>query len=278
MRSDGLPLALLAVLTLSSGCSDDGGGAPFELDSRRYDPADFTQWALPDGLREVSGLALGAQERLFAHGDEEATIFELDLAGGQVRKRFHVGDPARKGDFEGLAWHEGYFYLVTSDGTLLRFREGSDEEHVEFELTHTGLGRQCEIEGLHAPADGGLLLLACKTPRQDDLQGRLAVLAWSLPDARPQPADNVMVEQLPADFAPSGLTRCPDSGNLLLVAARQRALIEVSGDGELVRALRLPGGGRHPQMEGVELTSTGNLIIADEGGSGRGRLGVYAAQ
>lgn len=276
MRSDRLLLA--GLLILGGGCSEEPGHVAFEFGDRRYDPVDFTQWALPDGLREVSGLALGPDERLFAHGDEEATIHELDLAGGQVRKRFHVGNPPLAGDFEGLAWTGEAFYLVTSDGTLLRFQEGAEAENVAFERIETGFGRQCEIEGLHAVAAGSTLLLACKTPRRADREGRLTVLAWSLAEGRPSPQQNVVVSQLPAPFAPSGLTCCVGSGNLVLVAARQRAVLEVGRQGELIRALRMPGDGRHPQMEGVELTSTGNLIIADEGGSGRGRLGVYPAQ
>ena len=41
---------------------------------------------LPDDLMEISGLAFTADGRLFAHGDEVATVWELDPRSGTVRK------------------------------------------------------------------------------------------------------------------------------------------------------------------------------------------------
>lgn len=271
---------LLAVVLVAGGCGGGGGGASadhFELGALRFHLGDFTQWALPHELREISGLALNPQGRLFAHADETGAVFEIDTASGRLVKRFFVGDPPVADDFEGIAWARGAFHLVTSDGTLLRFAEGADGEHVAFERSETGFGAQCEIEGLHAAADD-VLLMACKTLRDPRLGVHLVLLAWSLAEARPEPARNVLVPLPAPSFNPSGLTRCPRSGSLLLVAAQQRALLEVSEDGALVRALRLPDRNRHPQMEGIELTAAGSLIIADEGANGRGRIGVYAAQ
>ncbi|HLG04899.1 MAG TPA: hypothetical protein VI383_02025, partial [Gemmatimonadales bacterium] len=56
-----------------------------------------------------------------------------------------------------------------------------------------------------------------------------------------------------------------ESGNLVLVAARARLLIELTPAGEVVRAERLPS--RHLQAEGIAISGGGGerfLIVSDE--------------
>jgi uncharacterized protein YjiK len=60
-----------------------------------------------------------------------------------------------------------------------------------------------------------------------------------------------------------------------MVASRQQALIELTEDGDLVSARNMPLTNRHRQAEGIELTSDGRLLIADEGGTHKARLAVY---
>lgn len=275
-RSRGL-LVLLAL----AGCSDID--ASFAIGGHDYPAEGLTQWALPPELREISGLALDDRGRLFAHGDEAAVIVELDLRQGRLVKRFALGDPPRRGDFEGLAWVGQRLWLVTSDGELLDAPEGGDGEHVQFGVQRTGLGRRCEIEGLDHDPVRGLLLMACKTPRQKALEGTVAVLAWSLAQRAPAPEQDLIVPIPATDgrravLHPSGLTRSTANGNLVLVAARQRALLELAPEGRIVKAFTMPRDGGHPQMEGIVMTVSGDLVIADEGGNQRGRLSVYAAR
>ena len=53
------------------------------------DPDAFVQWKLPGRLREISGLALTSDERLFAVADEKAIVYELDY---QVLKGVDLKD------------------------------------------------------------------------------------------------------------------------------------------------------------------------------------------
>jgi len=273
-----LTAALLLSLAVAAGCSEEDGS--FTLSGHRYTGESLTQWALPRGLQEVSGLALDPAGRLFAHADEAAIIFELDYRDGRALKRFALGTPPLTGDFEGIAWVDNRLYLVTSEGDLLAAPEGADGEHVAYELHRTGLGRRCEIEGLDYDPDRRVLLMACKTAREKALKRQIAVLAWSVERRAPAPEHDVVVpwEQARGSsgpFHPSGLTRSPSDGHLILAAARQRALIELAADGSLVQPFPLPDPEAHPQLEGIVMTLAGELIVADEGQSRRGRLGVY---
>ena len=72
-----------ALLALLAGCTAE----PQPEDKYSY-------WRLPDGLREISGLALTDDQRLLAVDDEVAVIHEIDFEAGQVVKTFSLGSPA----------------------------------------------------------------------------------------------------------------------------------------------------------------------------------------
>lgn len=260
--------------------SQDGGGAASLLE--RYDlgsPAARSK--LSRSLDEISGLAVAADGRLFAHADERAQIFELDRATGRIVKRFSLGAPAVRGDFEAIALAGDRIVLATSDGVLYAGPEGSDGEAVPFTVTRTGVGRSCEVEGMaYEPADRSLLL-ACKAARSRAVHGYLTVFRWSL-DRRalaPEPALRVPLTRITgplrlAEFHPSELVRDPVTGHYLVLAARARALAEVTPDGRLVRGARLRAD-LHRQAEGLAIGRDGSLLVADEGAGGCATLTTY---
>lgn len=122
--------------------------------------ATLSQWRLPDRLNEISGLAVTADGRLLAVADEAAIVYELDLERGRIRKSFAYGNPVLRGDFEGIALDDNVVYLVTSDGTLVSGREGANGEQLDYTSFETGVGAECEIEGLASDHRNGRLLIA----------------------------------------------------------------------------------------------------------------------
>ena len=240
------------------------------------------QWKLPDRLNEISGLALTPDGRLFAVDDERAAIYELDYEEGRIIKAFAFGKPVERGDFEGIAVLDDKFWLTTSGGKILSGPEGDDGEQVPFEQYKTGAGKNCEIEGLTADAASRSLLLLCKNLRKDsDLDG-LAILHWSVQEQQLVEAKTLFLPErdirrhLKTDqFHPSGIAISPASGNFLIVASRERALVELAEDGELLAARKLPLVSRHRQAEGIEITRDARLLLSDEGGNRKARLAVY---
>ena len=122
---------------------------------------------LPKRLREISGLAMLAGNRLFAHDDERGVVVEIGYRDGSIVKAFALG--GRRGpvadDFEGIAAAKGFIYLVTSSGQLYEFGEGADGETVPYNLYATGIGQYYEIEGLAYDPDQRVLLLVSKNPK-----------------------------------------------------------------------------------------------------------------
>lgn len=279
--------ALTLVLVGLSGAACGGGGPAVSetrlgfLSGFDLDVGDALQWHLPNRLREISGLAVATDGRLFGHDDERAIIYEIDPHDGALVKAFAFGEKGLRGDFEGIAWVDGHVFLVDSSGRLLRGREGADGETIEPETWSTGLDVRCEVEGLAHDVRRGLLLIACKKARTADLEGRVAIFAWDL--ARQQmdavrsfSADEAAIAARlgTRHFNPSAIDLTPDGTHVLLLAGRQHALAELDLAGNFVSGLRLSKK-RHPQPEGLAVDTTRALLIADEGTKGRGRLAVY---
>lgn len=251
-----------------------GGAAPpaavSPLLARYAFEAPLRRLRLPPELREVSGLAATPEGRLFAHDDERAVVVEVDLRDGRALAHLPLGRPALRGDFEGLAWSGGRFYLMRSDGTVLDVAQAGGEPATQL----TGLGRRCELEGLAAGPGPGQLLLACKEPRGKKRDGDLLVLGW------PSGGEAVVARARELHRAgirtlhPSGLERDLVSGHLLVVAARERRIVELAPDGAVLATRALPAW--HVQAEGIALLPDGTLALADEGVAGPGHLTLYS--
>jgi uncharacterized protein YjiK len=240
------------------------------------------EWRLPKRLREVSGLALTPDGRVMGHDDEKAVVYEIDIERGEVVKRFALGEPVVRGDFEGLAIDgDGQFYLTTSTGRLYCFGEGEPRAHVAFESFDTGLRDVAEVEGLAFYAPDDSLILACKTLYAADLRGAFALFAWS--PGRPQEAARPWLT-IPAaplaeavgerSFHPSSIEIDARSGRLVVLAARQNAMVELDAAGRLLAARRFGKGLR--QAEGATILHDGALVIAREGGDERALMRRYA--
>ncbi len=268
-------------MTACSQASDSTSGN--RLDRFPLDSESLQQWKLPKRLKEISGLALTPDGRLFTVTDEKAIVYELDYQQGKIVKAFALGDPTVSGDFEGIAILNDVFYLVTSKGRLYATAEGNDGDRMQFKTYKTGLGKLCEVEGLAQDRQSGTLLLACKKSRVKGKGGRLSVFVWSPSTGKVLrerkimiPEDDILDKLDKKHISPSGIAVDPGTANLYVVAARQRAIIEMKPNGELINAIILPLAGRHRQAEGIEITRDGRLLIADEGGKKKARLSVYA--
>ncbi|MDX2233403.1 MAG: hypothetical protein NW200_02780 [Hyphomonadaceae bacterium] len=226
--------------------------------------------SLPGGVSEVSGLAATADGRLLAHDDERAIVREISLETGAFVKSFAIGAPIEKGDFEGIAVAPGGdVYLTTSAGRLYRFREGENGAQVPFTVVETGLAPLCEVEGLAYHAASDSLIFACKEMLARGRRDEVALYAWSRRDGRLSttpwrggPMARFATAAGVEGFHPSSVDIDPATGRIVLLAARERAMVELAPDGAVLSGRRLGGG--HPQAEGAAIMPDGALVIADE--------------
>jgi uncharacterized protein YjiK len=271
------------VLSLSAAAWTRPGQLPVPL----LDSYDLSSGAgkaekLPKVLDEVSGLATTADGRLFGHGDERAIVYQIDPDDGEVLKAFTVGPRGLSGDFEGIAISGLRFFLSTSAGEIVEFREGEAGSAVGYRIHSLGLQNQCEMEGLAYDEDTSSLLMPCKTPRTRNLQGHLVVFSVPLGTMRPDPAPRILIPLealatlgLDPEFHPSAIEVHPETRSLILVAAREEAMVELSPSGDLLAVRKLKKKD-HPQPEGISFLLDDSLVLADEGQGERGTVTRYA--
>lgn len=252
------------------------------LENYDLEVEDTPQWKLPGRLEEISGLAMTADNRLLAHNDEKAVIHEIDYINGKIVNEFQladVKDPVTD-DFEGIATTEDKVYLVTSSGRIYECREGAAEESVLFNVYTTGVGRDYEIEGLAYDESHQALLLMCKNARNKDLEDQLVIYFWSTDEKQLMEDSHIVIPINEftrhideKNFQPSGIERHPVSGNYFVVAARQKAIAEITPAGQVVAAKQFPQA--HRQAEGITFAADSTLIVADEGAGKKARLTLY---
>lgn len=269
---------LAAVLGAVLAAPPPGPQAPSTL-SDRYDLAwPVATLRLPPRLAEISGLAVTPDGTLMAHDDEQGRVYGVDPVRGLVDRGFRVGTPMVLDDLEGITAAGERLFMISSRGILYEFRRAAAGGAAPVRVTDTGLGRECEAEGLAYHGPSRSLLVACKTLMPQAPEVRIHWIPLDGGRARPGPI------RIPWEaFArlghtgpvhPSGIAVDPATGTLVLVASRERLLFEAAADGSLLDVVRL-GSSRHPQPEGIDFGPGPVLYIADEGAGGEGRVTAY---
>ncbi len=279
--------AVAVVLALAALACDDGEPVPNQTRSMstrdqvstasflsRYSFDDSaTVVTVPHDLKEISGLALSPDGRLFAEEDEDGTVYQLDPNDGTIIKRFSIGDKKDKpmhGDFEDLEIVGDRFYLMESGGDIYAFNEGSDGAVVPYDRIKTGLSDKNNIEGLCYDPSTNALLMALKDDPGKGLHDVRAIWSWSLEDGTTsaKPRFTLSRDSLhrcldASSFHPSAIARTPD-GSFLVLSAHVPSIVEISSDGTIIDCRQLSDG-LHPQPEGVAVMPDGTLLISSEG-------------
>lgn len=235
-------------------------------------------WVLPAELAEISGLTTMPDGLLLAHDDELGRVGVIDPRKGSLVRRFSLGDRARD-DFEGITLVGDTVYMMTSNGVLYRFRAGADGAEVAYETRDTNLGKECEFEGVAFDASSSSFVLACKTVRVKELQDQLLFYRVSVvdPSAAPVPLGIPLARAIGGNdwksLHPSDITVDPATGHYIVIASQERALLEITPAGEVVRSEPLSD--RHKQPEGVTITHDGLLVVSDEARKGAASITLY---
>jgi uncharacterized protein YjiK len=265
---------------------------PPEIKGYDFSSKATTQCKLPTALAEASGLAFTSDGRLLCHDDEKGIIYEIDHKSGKIVKRFYLGRIfLERDDFEGIATKKGdtrsgkagsdTIFLVNSSGTILRFLEGKDKEHVSFQTFKTPLTTKNNVEGLAYDPVTDCLLLACKGDAGKGYKDDKAVYAFSLKTYKllPKPrfllSLNAITKQTgEKEFNPSAIERHPVTGHFFVLAFNGHAMVEMDADGNLVGVSSLPKS-VNPQPEGLAIAADGTMVICNEGQGKAGLISVY---
>jgi uncharacterized protein YjiK len=234
--------------------------------------APLARWVLPKALAEISGIAFTPDQRLLAHDDEAGRVFEVDYRRGVIVKTFWVGTQILRDDFEAIAAAGSRIFLLASTGRLYAFAEGADGSRVPFTVHDTGLGGECEFEGLAFDSTANALVLACKNIRAAGLEDFVVLYKFSLTDTTDARISRITIPLAQAigangwkGFTASDITVDPGSGDYVIVASQEKGLLRVTSAGEVVWSRPLPPG--HDMAEGIAITRDSILIVSDEAAS-----------
>lgn len=225
------------------------------------------QWIMPPQLREISGLTLTSRGTVLTHDDNVARVYEVDPKTGILLKGFSLKGGER-GDFEAITTVGTDIYLLESKGKFYRFKESADGTEVSYSDYDTKLGKECEFESLAYEADSTRLVMACKKIRGKDAPHEVLIYRFPLPlDRSTMSTLSVPIEEVAGsngwkDFHTSDMTIDPITKNYVLISSREKGLLVMTPDGDLVRSGPLPGD--HRQPEGVAITMDSLLIVSDE--------------
>jgi uncharacterized protein YjiK len=237
-------------------------------DSGAFTP--IAKWILPEDLREISGVALMPDGRIVAHNDERGRVYVIDPKRGVILKQFSLGRSGVVADFEAIAVSGTEIFLLESNGRVYQFREGQSNKDVPFVVHDTKLGGECEFEGLAVEPSTRAFVLVCKVIDKRRDRNQVLIYRWlAQPGAAPQ-VSRISVPIAAAvgangwkELAPSDIAIDPATGNYIVITGREKALIEITPGGQVVRSVPLPGDPQQP--EGVAVTPDGILVISDEG-------------
>jgi len=252
------------------------------LDWYDIDSDDHEFIKLSDELNEISGIAFTGDNRLFAHGDEDADIFQINPGTGEIIKRFSLGKLlVLTGDFEDIAWVNNKFYLLESKGNIYEFSEGSNGQFVTYKKYKTELNAANNVEGLCYDNTTNALLVVCKDYPGDGYEKQKAVYSFSLSSFTMEPKPRFLVTMksirkntIENEFSPSGIAKNPVSETFFIIAARGNTILELNKEGGLINQKDLPEK-IHKQAEGIAFMSDGTLYISDEGKNKTARLVAY---
>lgn len=239
-------------------------------------------YGLPAGLLEISGLAADGDDFVFAHNDEFAIVYKINLKTGKLVSAFALGAPTAQADFEGIARNGDRIYLISSSGMLYESLIGKNRKRVRFNIFDTGAGAECEIEGLANGPQANEFLILCKTPRGNKNEQTLEIYKWNIDERRPVenpwiqiPYTEILDRNERDDFRPSAIEWDSATETIMILSARNGVYLSLTPHGKIIQFKKFPRAD-HNQAEGIAYISGKGLIIADEG-SGRkpGMITVY---
>ncbi|MEP0546968.1 MAG: SdiA-regulated domain-containing protein [Rhodothermales bacterium] len=232
--------------------------APYRFDQ----PA--AVFTLPPDLREISALTVLDGRHLGAVEDETGTLYLLDVGTGEIAAVMPFGSP---GDYEGVELASGRLFVLRSDGTLFEV-EGWEGGDTRLRTHATGLGPDCDAEGLGYDAARARLLIACK---EDGIGDQKAVYAFDLTrdTFTPEPAFVIDPDAVPGrkKLKPSAVAVHPVTGETVVLSSKRKALVALTPGGTVADVWSIEAAG-FEQPEALAFLPNGDLFVASEGDDG----------
>jgi len=255
---------LFLIVTL--GCSQKPEG--IEESPKGYNLNKPSVLKLPQALDEISGIVYYPKDKsVLAINDEVGWLYKIHLKEDPDIQKWKYSNGA---DFEDLVLIDSIFYVLESNGNVIRFKFVSPDSADSKEFTLPTPGKN-EFEILyHHPKENKLILL-CKDCEIDS-KNTLTAFAFDLDsmDYLSSPAfviDIKKIEDLLDEkrlrFKPSAAAIHPITGELYIISSINKVLVVADLNGVPKKVYKI-NPKLFKQPEGMTFTSKGDMLISNE--------------
>jgi uncharacterized protein YjiK len=233
-----------------------------------YDLNRPSVFKLPPALDEISGIVFNAKDNsVLSINDERGWLYKIHLDNDLNLQKWQYSKGA---DFEDLVLVDSTFYVLESNGNVIKFKFITpDSANVEEKLFTTQEKNEFEI--LYFDKTRNRLVLLCKKCDRDD-NNSLTAFSYNLQangyDSTPAYVIDIRkIEQLMDEkkvrFKPSAAAIHPLTGELFIISSINKALVVADQSG-VPKAVYRINPKIYKQPEGLTFTPRGDLIISNE--------------
>lgn len=232
-----------------------------------YNMKKAVQMKLPSELDEISGIAYyPVDSSIFAINDEKGWLYKIKRGNEIERWKFSKG-----ADFEDVVLLDSTFYVLQSNGNIMRLSFGSQNAVAveQYYLPVQGESKN-EFESLYHDPGKKKLILICK---DCDADKKKALTTFSFDPYTGTYSDSsfsINVEEIAAAagekklrFKPSAASINPKNGLLYIISAINKLLVVTDVNGNFKNAYKIDKG-TFKQPEGITFTPSGGMIISNE--------------
>ncbi|MBN1924957.1 MAG: SdiA-regulated domain-containing protein [Prolixibacteraceae bacterium] len=247
--------------------------------------------ALPEVLKEISGIVMIDDENMACIEDENGKIYIYNLKSRKIETSNMFG---YKGDYEGIAYNGNEFFIARNDGVL--FEVSSVQSGMEAENFYSLPVPCADIESITFNKLKNCLLFASKGTSENEVcinQSKRTIYSFNLKSKsfEENPFVEIPFEEinaflkknnivLPPVFNSKGeiikeqiklrasdMAIHPLTSDIYILSASEHLLFVFSTKGALLDIVVL-NEVFYPQAEGITFTSNGDIYISNEGGNG----------
>lgn len=226
-------------------------------------------WELPSALKEISGMNLFNDSVMLCQEDENGKLYLYNLSSKEIEKTIPFSNPQ---DYEDLAIVGADVYLVQSNGNIVQVTNYLQTPVLK--KYKTLLSRKNDTEGLCYDRISNSLLIACKDDQSisETSKQPKAIYTFKMGEKELSATPLIVFEE--KDFKPSAIAVHPVTGNVFVLSASKRKLVEVNRQGVVLQRYELKAD-LFKQPEGLTFSANADLYISNEGGGGKGNILLF---
>jgi uncharacterized protein YjiK len=232
-----------------------------------YNMQTAVQIKLPLELDEISGVAYHpVDSSVFAINDEKGWLYKIKKGRQIERWKFSQG-----ADFEDVVLLDSIFYVLQSNGNIIRLSFGSQNIVAVQQYYYSQSGEsKNEFEILYYDSVKRKLILICKDCETDKKKSLTTFSFDPFAGAYSDSSFSINVTDIATAigekklrFKPSAASINPKNGLLYIISAINKLLVVADNNGRIKNVYKVDES-VFKQPEGITFTPTGGMIISNE--------------